>query len=85
MHLHNWNHENRGKGLGMKFVQKCIPIFFEKLQLKTLFCQPYALNPGPNKTLKKLGFTLVETSIMKPNPKAFTQEVNTWSLRKENL
>jgi RimJ/RimL family protein N-acetyltransferase len=36
-------------------VKKSVPYFFEKLKLKVLYCEPYANNPAPNKTLFKIG------------------------------
>jgi len=51
MHLHLWQADSRRKGLGTAMVQAALPVFFERLQLKTIRCEPYALNPAPNRTL----------------------------------
>lgn len=53
MHLHLWNNNLRKKGLGTEMVLQSLPLFFDRLKLKTIWCEPYAENPAPNKTLKK--------------------------------
>ena len=78
MHLHIWYPEYRGKGLGLNFVKLSVPIFFEKLKLKRLYSEPYALNPSPNKTLPKAGFKFVKSHITIPGSINFEQEVNRW-------
>lgn len=85
MHLHIWYAEHKGKGLGYQFLQKSIPEIMDSLELNTLFCQPYALNPGPNKTLEKLGFEFVEKKHMIPNEKSFEQDVCVWKLEKHQI
>lgn len=80
MHLHLWVDDVRKQGLGEAFVRLCIPHFIKNLQLKKLCCEPYAHNPGPNKTLQKLGFTHVKTHITTPGWLNFEQEVNLWEL-----
>lgn len=82
MHLHLWDNTNRQKGLGMQFVKLSIPHFFKYLDLQQLFCEPYALNPAPNKTLEKLGFTLVKEHITTPGFLNFEQPVKRWLLNK---
>jgi ribosomal-protein-alanine N-acetyltransferase len=85
MHLHLWNSTSRKKGLGVELVKKSIRLFFQKLQLKELFCEPYSLNPAPNKTLEKIGFTFLKTYITIPGSLNFEQRVNLWQLKKEKL
>ncbi|MCG8574441.1 MAG: GNAT family N-acetyltransferase [Flavobacteriales bacterium] len=85
MHLHLWNSDIRHKGIGTEMVLKSIPQFFERLQLKTLWCEPYAHNPAPNKTLQKIGFEFVKTYICVPGSLNFEQEVNQYKLSRENL
>jgi RimJ/RimL family protein N-acetyltransferase len=60
MHLHLWYPDKRIKGMGVQLVKKSLPYFFNNLHLKTLYCEPYALNPAPNKTLPKVGFEFVK-------------------------
>ncbi len=82
MHLHLWQGKHRLKGMGSQFVKLSIPLFFEKLQLKTLFCEPYALNPAPSKTLKQIGFEFVKEHITIPGSLNFEQPVLLWKLTK---
>ena len=85
MHLHVWNTNNRKKGSGSILVKKSLPFYFEKLQLETLFCQPYALNPAPNKTLQNVGFEFVKKYTTIPGSLNFEQEVNLWKMTRERF
>jgi len=80
MHLHIWNADARKKGFGSAFVKLTLPWFFEKFRLKNLYCEPYALNPAPNKTLEKAGFEFVKEYITTPGSLNFEQPVNRWVL-----
>lgn len=80
MHLHLWQSENRRKGLGTKLVKKSLPFYFKNLQLQRLICEPYALNPAPNKTLEKVGFTFVKRYTTIPGSLNFEQEVCRWEM-----
>ncbi|MBI1226772.1 MAG: GNAT family N-acetyltransferase [Bacteroidetes bacterium] len=82
MHLHIWYPEYRKGGHGPLFLKMAIPFFFKNLQLKRLYCEPYALNPAPNRTLPKLGFTFVKSYVTTPGWINFEQEVNLWLLEK---
>ena len=82
MHLHMWRSEEREKGLGYQFLQRAIPYFFDRFQLTNLFCEPYALNPGPNKMLEKLGFKFIAQYETVPGWINFYQPVNRWCLSK---
>lgn len=85
MHLHIWEDAGRQHGLGSAMVRQSIPIFFDKLALEVLFCEPYALNAAPNKTLKKLGFEFVKRHTTTAAGWNFQLDVNRWQLRKEQL
>ena len=80
MHLHLWQSTNRQKGMGSALIKLSLPHFFEKLKLETICCEPYALNPAPNKTLAKLGFTFEKEYITTPGYLNFEQPVKCWSL-----
>ncbi|WP_204281986.1 GNAT family N-acetyltransferase [Pontibacter burrus] len=80
MHLHLWQPALRQRGVGTELVKKSLPFYFEKLQLKTLYCEPYAHNPAPNKTLAKTGFEFVKRHTTIPGTINFEQEVNLWQL-----
>ena len=85
MHLHIWNAEVRKKGLGTTFVKMTLPYFFRNLKLKKLLCQPYALNPAPNKTLEKVGFEFVQKYVTVPGFLNFEQPVKQWQLTAEQF
>ena len=83
MHLHLWKNDSRQRGLGTEFVRLTLPFFFENFRLKRLFCEPYALNPAPNRTLEKVGFQFVETYMAAEGTITFKQPVNKWSLTRD--
>ena len=85
MHLHIWKPEARKMGYGRELVKQTLPYFFKNLQLQNLFCEPYALNPAPNKTLEKLGFELVKEYITTPGYINFEQPVKRWLMRNPEL
>ncbi len=83
MHLHLWQATNRKKGMGTELVKKSIPFYFESLKIKKLICEPYALNPAPNETLRKVGFEFLKRHRTIPGSLNFEQEVNRWELSRE--
>lgn len=85
MHLHLWENQVRQKGLGTQLLKLSIPIFFKELQLQHLFCEPYALNPAPNKILKNIGFLFVKEHVCTPGYLNFEQSVKRWVLNKTDL
>lgn len=85
MHLHLWRAELRGSGLGTRFVRRALPLFFERLRIQTLYCEPYALNPAPHATLRKLGFELEREYTTVPGSLNFEQPVKRWRLSRERL
>lgn len=85
MHLHLWQNTSRQKGMGSALVKMTLPYFFQNLQLKSLYCEPYALNPAPNKTLQRVGFTKLKTYITIPGYLNFEQEVNLWQMSADQL
>ena len=80
MHLHIWNKPARRLGFGTTFIARSLPYFFNNLALKIIYCEPYALNIAPNKTLEKCGFTFVKKYITTPGSINFEQPVNCWQL-----
>ena len=85
MHLHLWNNVSRKQGNGTAFVRLTLPYFFENCKLKKLYCEPYALNPAPNKTLQKAGFAFVKKYTCIPGTLNFEQEVNLWEMTYEKF
>lgn len=82
MHLHIWTPEARKQGFGLDLVKMSLPYYFNNLKLKKLFCEPYALNPAPNKLLEKAGFTFVKEHITTPGAITFEQLCNLWEIAK---
>ncbi len=80
MHLHIWNPSSRMKGYGREMVNQSLDFFFNKIELQELLCEPYAENPGPNKTLAKLGFSWIKKYTTIPGSINFEQEVNQWKM-----
>lgn len=85
MHLHLWKEEYRKKGAGMVLLRKSVQHFFEKLHLQELYCEPYALNPAPNRILEKMDFSLEKTYQTVPGSLNFYQTVNRWRLDRKQL
>jgi RimJ/RimL family protein N-acetyltransferase len=85
MHLHIWQPENRQTGYGEQLIKMALPYFFKNLQLKNLYCEPYALNPAPNKTLEKIGFEFVKEYVTTPGHINFEQPVKLWLLSAEKF
>jgi len=85
MHLHIWDSGIRKKGLGSEMIKKTLPYFFNNLELKRLYSEPYALNPAPNKALEKVGFELEKEYITIPGSLNFEQPVKRWVLTREKF
>ena len=83
MHLHILHPERRQKGNGAIFVRQTAKIYFEMLKIKRLFCEPYALNVAPNRTLQAAGFKYVKTHETVPGPMNFHQPVTRWMIERE--
>ena len=84
MHLHLWEAKNRKAGLGTKMVMLSLPVFFDRLQLKTIWCEPYAANPAPIRTLEKVGFEFVKKYVTTPGSLNFEQEVNRYRMTRSS-
>ncbi len=85
MHLHLWRPDARQKGAGSELLKLSLPYFFENLELEKVLCEPYRFNPGPNRTLEKVGFKLMGTYTTTPGWLNFEQEVNLWEFRRDQL
>jgi len=83
MHLHLYHSDNRQKGIGTVFVIKSLPYYFENLNLKKLYCEPYSLNQAPNKTLEKIGFKFLKQYKTIPGASNFEQLVSQWKLTRK--
>lgn len=80
MHLHLWRVGARQKGMGTTLLKLSLPYFFANLQLEKVICEPYALNPAPNKTLARVGFRLINEYTTVPGMINFEQPVKRWEL-----
>jgi RimJ/RimL family protein N-acetyltransferase len=80
MHLHITRPDRRRSGAGTELVQQTARIYFDTLKIKRLFCEPYALNDAPNRTLQRAGFRFVRTHETVPGPLNFHQAVTRWVL-----
>ncbi|TYP72811.1 GNAT family N-acetyltransferase [Aquimarina intermedia] len=85
IHLHLWTTSYRKRGMGTELVKKSLPFYFNNLKLQRLICEPYALNPAPNKTLEKVGFTYEKTYRTIPGSLNFEQDVCRWVLDRERF
>lgn len=82
MHLHVVDPERRHRGLGTECVRRTVDIYFERLKLKRLFCEPNAFNVPPNRTLQKAGFKYLKTHLIVPGPLNFHQAVTRWVIER---
>jgi RimJ/RimL family protein N-acetyltransferase len=82
MHLHIVDAKARRRGLGVDCVRRTVDLYFERLKLKSLFCEPNALNVAPNRTLQKVGFRYVKTHMTVPGPLNFHQAVTRWVIER---
>jgi RimJ/RimL family protein N-acetyltransferase len=82
LHLHSWHAPLRRSGLGTEFCRRAAQAFMQKFSLQRLYCEPYALNPAPNRVLSKLGFRLVKRYRTIPGLINFEQDVNQYVLER---
>jgi len=85
MHLHIWKPNLRRSGMGATAAKQSIKIFFETLRLRELYCEPFAHNEAPNRTLPKAGFQKIDTYETTPGWINFHQPVTRWRLRRDDV
>lgn len=83
MHLHIWSPELQKKGNGKEMIFQALKLYFDNLQLKRVLCEPNAFNEAPNKTLQKVGFTLLYQHECIPGFINFFQSVNRYEITSE--
>ena len=83
MHLHVVDPQRRGSGIGSACIRKTADLYFEKLALERLFCEPNAFNVAPNRTLQSAGFRYVKSHMTVPGPLNYHQAVTRWVLEKD--
>ena len=47
-------------------MRETVPLYFDALRLRRLFCEPNAFNLAPNRTLQKAGFRYAKTHTTAP-------------------
>ena len=82
MHLHVIDPERRSRGIGAEGVRLSVDIYFERLKLKRLFCEPNAFNVAPNRALQKAGFKYLKTHMTVPGPFNYHQAVTRWVIER---
>jgi RimJ/RimL family protein N-acetyltransferase len=82
MHLHVTAPERRHQGIGVEGVRRSVDLYFERLKLKRLFCEPNAFNVAPNRTLQKAGFKYLKTHMTVPGPLNYHQAVTRWVIER---
>jgi RimJ/RimL family protein N-acetyltransferase len=82
MHLHVTEPERRHQGTGVECVRRSADIYFERLKLKRLFCEPNAFNVPPNRALQKAGFKYLKTHMTVPGPLNYHQAVTRWVIER---
>jgi RimJ/RimL family protein N-acetyltransferase len=82
MHLHVVDPECRNRGYGVECVRRSVDVYFERLKLKRLFCEPNAFNVAPNRTLQKAGFKYLKTHMTVPGPLNYHQAVTRWVIER---
>jgi RimJ/RimL family protein N-acetyltransferase len=82
MHLHIPEPQRRGQGIGTEGVRATVEIYFDRLRLKRLLCEPNAFNVAPNRTLQRAGFRYVKTHMTVPGLLNYRQAVTRWVLER---
>jgi RimJ/RimL family protein N-acetyltransferase len=82
MHLHVVDPGRRHQGIGAECVRRSVDLYFERLKLKRLFCEPHAFNVAPNRTLQKAGFKFIKTHMTVPGPLNYHQAVTRWMIER---
>ena len=82
MHLHVIDPERRNRGIGAEGVRRSADIYFERLKLKRLFCEPNAFNVAPNRALQKAGFKYLKTHMTVPSRINYHQAVTRWVIER---
>ena len=83
MHLHLWDQTLRKSGRGTELLKMSIPYYFRNFELEQLICEPYALNPAPNRVVEKVGFTLEKEYVTVPGSINFEQPVKRWIMTRD--
>jgi RimJ/RimL family protein N-acetyltransferase len=80
IHLHMIVPERRRSGYGQRFFAMSLREFFRRFELKMIACEPSSRNPGPNRLLRRLGFTVARTYRTVPSDVNVEHEVNRYEI-----
>src|SRR5262245_50473891 len=83
MHLHIWNADQRGKGIGGRLFCLSAIDFFERFKVSAIICEPGASNPYPNRMLQKVGFPLIGSRVGKSSELSKELPLNTYAITRE--
>lgn len=83
MHLHMWEAELRGRGLGAVLFCRSALEFHDRFGLKSIICEPRAANPAPNRMLRRIGFPLVRTYVGASSELSAVCELNCYQIVRE--
>lgn len=83
MHLHMWRSDLRGKGYGPSLFCLAALDFFERLEVRSIICEPKADNPMPNRMLRKIGFPLLKTFVGASSEISVVCELNRYDIRRD--
>jgi RimJ/RimL family protein N-acetyltransferase len=85
VHLHLWDARAHGAGLGTELLRRSIRVFFQRFELRSLYCEPFAENPAPNRVVTKVGFRLLKRYRTSPGLINFEQDVNRYVIDRSAL
>ena len=83
MHLHMWDPNHRGKGLGGRLFCMSAIDFFDRYKVREIVCEPGASNPFPNRMLQKVGFPLTGSRVGRSSELSKELLLNTYSITRE--
>ena len=76
LHLHLWNSQFRGQGIGANLFCLAVLEFYKLFELKIILCEPLKNNLMPNKMLQKIGYQKWKTYTTKSSAISLTSELN---------
>jgi RimJ/RimL family protein N-acetyltransferase len=80
IHLHVIDPTSRRSGYGHRFFALSLQEYFRRFALELIVCEPSSRNPGPNRLLQKLGFTVAKTYRTVPSDINIEHEVNRYEI-----
>lgn len=83
MHLHLWDANQRGKGIGGRLFCMSAMDFFERFRVSEIVCEPSANNPHPNRMLQKVGFPLKGSRVGRSSDISKEMLLNTYAITKD--